>query len=57
MKITDLKIGTQLKISFGIILLLILLLGYTSLDHSNKIANQTKDLYEHPLQVRGLLES
>ena len=55
MKITDLKIGTQLKISFGIILLLILLLGYTSLDHSNKIANQTKDLYEHPLQVRRAL--
>lgn len=55
MKITDLKIGTQLKISFGIILLLILFLGYSSLDHSNKIAQQTADMYEHPLQVRRAL--
>ncbi|MFA5848828.1 MAG: response regulator [Bacteroidales bacterium] len=55
MKITDLKIGTQLKISFGVILLLILLLGYLALDHSNKIAQQTTDMYEHPLKVRRAL--
>ncbi len=55
MKITDLKIGTQLKISFGTILLLILLLGYISLNHSNEIAQQTTYLYEHPLKVRRAL--
>jgi signal transduction histidine kinase/CheY-like chemotaxis protein/HAMP domain-containing protein len=52
MKLSDLKIGTQLKLSFGIILILIAVLGLISWYQSDKIAEQTTDLYEHPLQVR-----
>ena len=52
MKIKAIKIGSQLKIGFGIILLLIVLLGVLSLRQSDMIAQQTNDLYQHPLQVR-----
>lgn len=55
MKLTNLKIGTQLKISFGIILLLIVLLGLISWVQSERIARQTIDLFDHPLQVRRAL--
>jgi len=55
MKLSDLKIGTQLKISFGIILLLIAVLGLISWYQSDKIAQQTTELYDHPLQVRRAL--
>ena len=55
MKLSDLKIGTQLKLSFGIILLLIVVLGLISLYQSDKIAQHTTDLYDHPLQVRRAL--
>ena len=54
-KLTDLKIGTQLKIGFGIILLLILVLGAISWRQSNSLAKQSTDLYNHPLQVRRAL--
>lgn len=54
-KITDFKIGTQLKIGFGIILLLILILGAISWRQSNLIARQTDDMYQHPLKVRRAL--
>lgn len=53
--LTDLHIGTQLKIGFGIILVLILLLGAISWRQSNRIAAQTTDLYNHPLKVRRAL--
>jgi len=54
-QLTDLKIATQLKIGFGIILLLILLLGAISWRQSNSMAKQTTDLYNHPMQVRRAL--
>lgn len=54
-KIADLKIGIQLKISFGIILLLIIMLGAVSWNQSDRLAQQTDDLYEHPLKVRRAL--
>ncbi len=52
---TDLKIGTQLRIGFGIILALIMMLGAISWHQSNRIAAQTSYLYSHPLQVRRAL--
>lgn len=55
MNLSDFKIGTQLKIGFGIIILLILLLGAISWRQSNQIAQQTDDLYQHPLKVRRAL--
>ncbi len=55
MNIRDLKIGTQLKLGFGLILLLILILGALSWWQSNQIAQQTDDLYNHPLKVRRAL--
>jgi PAS domain S-box-containing protein len=54
-KLTNLKIGTQLKIGFGIIILLIVVLGSISLYQSSQIAQQTTYLYNHPLQVRRAL--
>ena len=55
MNIGNIKIGTQLKIGFGTILMFILILGGISWFQSNKIAQQTYDLYEHPLKVRRAL--
>lgn len=55
MKTTDLKIGTQLKIGFGIILLLIAVLGVISWYQTEKIANHTYDMYDHPFTVRNAL--
>jgi signal transduction histidine kinase/CheY-like chemotaxis protein len=55
MKLTDLKIGAQLIIGFGIIIGFIAILGYVSWQQSNKIADQTTKLYDHPLQVRRTL--
>ncbi len=56
MNITDLKIGTQLKIGFGIILFLILILGAVSWFQSNELAKQTEDLHDHPMKVRNALD-
>ena len=55
MKVADLKIGTQLKIGFGIILFLILIMGGIFWQQSDKIAQETKNLYEHPFTVRMAL--
>jgi len=52
MKLKDLKIGVQLKICFGIILLLIVLLGFISWMQSRSLSQMTTELYEHPLTVR-----
>jgi len=55
MKLTNLKIGTQLKIAFGIIVFLIIVLGAISWQQADKLAQQTNDLYVHPLTVRKAL--
>ena len=55
MEINNLKIGLQLKIGFGIIIFLIVVLGAISWRQSNMIAQQTTDIYEHPLKVRKAL--
>ncbi|MCF8377719.1 MAG: MCP four helix bundle domain-containing protein, partial [Bacteroidales bacterium] len=52
MKLKDLKIGTQLKIGFGIMMLLVFVLGFISYQQTNRIAQQTEMMYNNPLQVR-----
>jgi signal transduction histidine kinase/HAMP domain-containing protein len=55
MKIDDLKIGTQLKIGFGIILLFGIILAVTAWKHTDRIAFEVSRIYNHPLQVRRAL--
>jgi PAS domain S-box-containing protein len=55
MTISDIKIGTQLKLGFGFIALLILILCGVAWQQTNEMAQETKDLYEHPLMVRRAL--
>jgi CHASE3 domain sensor protein len=55
MKLEDLKIGTQMKMGFGIIVLLIILLGAISWQQTNKITQHTMDMYNHPFTVRKAL--
>ena len=55
MKLKDLKIGTQLKIGFGLIILLIIFLGVISWQQTDKIAFQANEIYEHPLTVSRAL--
>jgi signal transduction histidine kinase/DNA-binding response OmpR family regulator len=52
MRTTNLKIQTQLQLGFAIIFLFVLVLGWVSWTQTDRIAAQTKDLYDHPLQVR-----
>ena len=55
MKLKAIKIGSQLQIGFGVIVFLIVLQGAFSLRQTDMIAQQTIDLYQHPLQVRRAL--
>lgn len=55
MKLRNLKIGIQLLIGFLIILLLVIALGLFSDQQTHKVHEQTKIIYEHPLQVRGAI--
>jgi hypothetical protein len=48
----NIKIGTILYITFGILSLLIMYLGIIAYQQSDEIADQTDILYNHPLQVR-----
>lgn len=51
MKMKDLKIGTQLKLGFGIIVFLILILSGIAFRMNNQLAMQTTSLLEHPFTV------
>ena len=55
MKFKDLKIGTQLKCGFAVILLFVIILGAVSYFQTEQIHHQTEIMYEHPLQVRRAL--
>ncbi len=55
MKISDIKIGTQLKLGFGIILLFGVILSFTSYRHTRQITAEVTRMYNHPLQVRRAL--
>ena len=59
MNLKNLKIATQLKIGFAAMLFFVIVLGVVSSLQSDKIHQQTGNLYNHPLVVRrtlGLLE-
>jgi signal transduction histidine kinase/CheY-like chemotaxis protein/HAMP domain-containing protein len=51
-KLKDLKIGTQLKIGLGTILVFVVLLGAMAWFQTHSVWQEAKGLYEHPLQVR-----
>ena len=55
MKLEDLRIGTQMKLGFGIIVILIILLGAISWQQTNKMEQHTIDMYNHPFTVRKTL--
>lgn len=50
-KLVNISIGARLYAGFGIIMLLIVLIGFLALSQSNRLWKFTSDLYEHPLQV------
>lgn len=52
MKLEDLKIGTQLRLGFSVILAGVLLLGALAWHQTNLLWQETKGLYDHPLQVQ-----
>jgi len=52
MEFKNLKIGTQLKIGFGIILFFVAFLGVVAYYQTDILHIQTETLYEHPLKVR-----
>lgn len=55
MRFEYLKIGTQLAIGLGCILVFVILLGIVSYVQEESLWQETKGLYEHPLQVRRAL--
>jgi len=55
MKIKDLKIESQLLISFGVMLMLVIILGVVAYRQSNRIHQQTELIYNHPFKVRSAL--
>ena len=48
----DLKIGTQLKLAFAVMLLFVVVLGIVSYLQTRRIQLQTEIMFDHPLQVR-----
>lgn len=55
--IRSLKIGARLTIGFAAILFVFILFSLYSIDRLNYAVNQTKDLYEHPFEVKSRLLS
>ncbi len=56
MKLKDLKIGTQLRIGMGAILVFVAILGAVAWFQAESLWQETKGLYEHPLTVRRALD-
>ena len=52
MFIKNLKIGTQLILSFGIVMFFVVSLGIISFIQTTQLSKQVEDLYKHPFQVR-----
>jgi len=55
MKLSNVKVSTQLQVGFGIIVAFIVVLGAIAWHDRNEIAQQTSDMYNHPLAVRKAL--
>ncbi|AFA47384.1 response regulator [Acetobacterium woodii] len=56
MKIKNLRVKSQLSIGFGIILILVLLLGVVVYFQTTAIVNQAETMYEHPFKVSKAIE-
>lgn len=55
MKLSNVKVSTQLQVGFGIIVAFIVVLGAIAWHDTDEIAQQTSDMYNHPLAVRKAL--
>ena len=55
MKLSDLKVSTQLRLGLGLILALVVGLGAVSWRQADQLWKQTRMMYEHPLQVTRAL--
>jgi len=51
MKLSDVKISTRLLSTFGIIIVIFLIVSYISISSLNTLAEQTDKLYKHPFAV------
>lgn len=59
-KFKDIKTGTQLLIGFGVLIFLMMMISYVAWQQTEKLAQQTEKLYNHPYTVRkaiGVLEA
>jgi CheY-like chemotaxis protein/HAMP domain-containing protein len=56
MKLKDMKVGTQLRIGMGIILALVVILAASAWFEADSLWQETKGLYDHPLQVRRAID-
>jgi signal transduction histidine kinase/CheY-like chemotaxis protein/CHASE3 domain sensor protein len=56
MNFRNLKIGMQLLLGFGAMLLFVVMLGAVSYRQSGQLHKQTEIMYEHPVQTRKTLE-
>jgi signal transduction histidine kinase/CheY-like chemotaxis protein len=52
MRPINLSIQNQLKLGFALLFLFVLVLGWVSWIQTDRIAEQTSELYDHPLKVR-----
>ena len=57
MKLKDLKIDTKMRLGLGSILLLVMVLAFLARLQTNTLWFNTKELYDHPLQVRRALDT
>ncbi len=55
MRLQDVRIGTQLTLGLGAIMVLVALLGAMSWFQADRLWQETQGLYDHPLQVRRAL--
>jgi len=58
--LSDVSIGTQLRVGLGLILVLVIALGVLAWIETNRLWQQTSNLYLHPVQIRrsiGKLET
>ena len=55
MKLKDIKIGTQIRLAFAIMLCFVILLGALAYIQTDRIHEQTNIMYNHPLQVKTAL--
>ncbi|MEI8202713.1 MAG: PAS domain S-box protein [Bacteroidota bacterium] len=52
MKTRDLKISTQLRLGFTLLMLLVFILGVVSYWQADKISDQTENIFKHPFKVQ-----